>query len=117
MERGNAALRSGDGQVYYNGVMMERDELLAKLRALKPELKRRYKVREFGIFGSWARGEQRKGSDLDILVDFEEDADLFDWIGLTLYLEEVLGVSVDVVPRKALRRELQSRVLRQVIEV
>ncbi len=92
-------------------------EILAKLKALKPELQRRYKVREIGIFGSWVRGEQHEKSDIDVLVDFEEGADLFDWIGLALYLEETLGCPVDVVPRKALRPELRRAVLEQVVKV
>ena len=92
-------------------------EILAKLADLKPELKRRYKVREIGLFGSWVRAEQHTTSDIDILVEFEEEADLFDWIGLTLYLEENLGYPVDVVPRKALRPELQPAVLEQVVRI
>ncbi len=62
-------------------------EVLTKLESLKPELQRRYKVREIGIFGSWVRGGQHEKSDIDVLVDFEEGPDLFDWIGLALYLE------------------------------
>ena len=90
---------------------MSTEEILEKLGALKPELKRLYKVREIGLFGSWVRGEQNPKSDIDVLVEFEDGADLFDWIGLSLYLEDVFGCSVDVVPHKALRQELQGRVL------
>ncbi len=96
---------------------MNVDEILAKLETLKPELKRLYKVQEIGLFGSWVRGEQHAKSDIDVLVDFEEEADLFDWIGLALYLEDVFGCPVDVVPRKALRQELQPTVLKQVVKV
>ena len=92
-------------------------EILTKLEALKPEFQRRYKVREIGLFGSWARDEQHEKSDIDVLVDFEEGADLFDWMGLTLYLEEAFGCPVDVVPRKALRPELRAAVLEQVVKV
>jgi len=102
--------------MYYNE-NMNLDEILRKLETLKPELKRRYKVREIGLFGSWVRGEQHPKSDIDVLVEFEEDADLFDWMGLALYLEDTFGCSVDVVPRKALRQELQSTVLEQVVKV
>ena len=92
-------------------------EVLTKLESLKPELHRHYKVREIGIFGSWVRGEQHETSDIDVLVDFEEGADLFDWIGLALYLEEIFGCPVDVVPRRALRPEIRDAVLEQVIKV
>ena len=91
-------------------------EVLTKLESLKPELQRRYKVREIGIFGSWVRGEQHETSDIDVLVDFEEGADLFDWVGLALYLEKIFGCSV-VVPRRALRPEIREAVLEQVVRV
>jgi len=104
-------------KMYYNGSMMNANEILSRLEALKPEMKRHYKVREIGLFGSWVRGEQHIESDIDLLVEFEEGADLFDWIGLALYLEEIFGRSVDVVPRKALRQELRPTVLEQVVKV
>ena len=74
-------------------------------------------MREIGILGSWVRGGQHEKSDIDVLVDFEEGADLFDWIGLALYLEEIFGCSVDVVPRRALWPEIREAVLEQVIKV
>lgn len=93
------------------------EDVLAKLRELKPTLAVRYKVKEVGLFGSFVRGEHTSASDLDILAEFEDNADLFDWIGLTLYLEETFHRSVDVVPKRALRPELQDSVLREVILV
>ena len=86
------------------------DELLAKLRKLKPQAAAAYKAREMGLFGSFARGEQDAGSDIDVLVDFDESADLFDLTGLALYLEEQLQRKVDVVPKRALREELRESV-------
>lgn len=97
--------------------MMSVEEVLNKLRELKPELAARYRVREIGLFGSFVRKEQTEGSDIDLLVEFDDEADLFDLIGLSLYLEEIFGCSVDVVPRKALREELRGEVLSQVIAV
>ena len=93
------------------------EELLAKLRALKPEITARYKVQEIGLFGSFVRGEQGKHSDIDVLVEFEEGADLFDWVGLALFLEERLQRPVDVVPKRALREELRGSVLSEVVPV
>ncbi len=104
-------------EIYYNENMMNAREILAQLETLKSEMQSRYKVREIGLFGSWVRGEQRMDSDIDVLVEFEEGADLFDWIGLGLYLEEIFGRPVDVVPHKALRQELRSAVLKQVVRV
>jgi predicted nucleotidyltransferase len=56
-----------------------------------------------------------KESDIDVLVDFQEDADLLDLVGLGLFLEEHLGRKVDVVPRKALRKEIRDSVLHEVV--
>lgn len=69
------------------------------------------------MFGSFVRGEQSDQSDIDVLVEFEEGADLFDLMGLTLYLEEELQRKVDVVSKRALREELRGSVLREVVAV
>ena len=91
------------------------EDILTKLRELKPIITARYKVKEIGLFGSVVRGEQSQTSDIDVLVEFEEDADLFDFTGLNLYLEDVLQREVDVVPKRALRAESREMVLREVV--
>jgi hypothetical protein len=96
---------------------MTTEEILEVLRTVKPELATRFKARELGLFGSVARAEEAPGSDVDLLVDFAEGADLLDLIGLGLYLEELLGRKVDVVPRHALRPELRDAVLRELVPV
>ena len=53
-------------------------------------------------------------SDIDLLVDFEDGADLLDFVGLGLFLEERLHRKVDVVPKNALREELREQVLQEV---
>lgn len=95
--------------------VVEMEDILAKLKELKPIITARYKAKEIGLFGSFVRGEQSVSSDIDVLVEFEEGVDLFDWIGLTLYLEEALQREVDVVPKRVLRAELQQSVLREVV--
>ncbi len=94
--------------------MKSNAEIIKSIKALHSELKR-YKVREIGVFGSAVRGEQKQSSDIDVLVDFDENADLFDLVGLGLYLEEKLGQKVDVVPRRALRKELRDSILKEVV--
>jgi predicted nucleotidyltransferase len=96
---------------------MNADELLARLRDLKPRMTASYKAKEIGLFGSFIRGKQRVDSDIDLLVEFEEGADLFDLTGLAIYLEEELKRKVDVIPKRALREELQESVLREVVAV
>ncbi len=96
---------------------MNAEDIVTKLKELKPVIATRYKVREIGLFGSFVRGEQDVSSDIDLLAEFEDSADLFDWIGLALYLEEIFQRQVDVVPRQALRSELRESVLQQVVTV
>ena len=91
------------------------EDLITKLQDLKPDMEERYKAKPVGLFGSYVRGEQRDTSDIDILVDFHEDADLFDLVGLGIFLEEELQQKVDVVSRKALRSELQETILSEMV--
>lgn len=96
---------------------MVAEEILRVLRAVKADVTIRFKARELALFGSVARAEHAECSDIDLLVDFAEGADLFDLVGLALYLEERLGRRVDVVPRHALRPELRDAVLRELVPV
>jgi hypothetical protein len=95
--------------------MKDKSEIIKSIKALRGELNNKYKVREIGVFGSVVRGDQKQVSDIDVLVDFEENADLFDLVGLGLFLEEKLGQKVDVVPKRALRKELRDSVLKEVV--
>ncbi len=92
-------------------------DVLTQLRELEPIIAARYKTRTIGLFGSFVRGEERTDSDIDLLVEFEDEADLFDLVGLTQHLEETLQRKVDIVPRRALREELRATVLGEVIAV
>jgi hypothetical protein len=87
-------------------------EILAKR---KLELRQRFKVKDIGIFGSFVRGEQKRDSDVDILVEFAEPVGLFEFIALEDYLSELLGVKVDLVSKKALKPHIGERVLKEVV--
>ena len=97
--------------------VMNTEDVLIRLRELKPEVTARFRAKEIGLFGSFVRGEQNRSSDIDVLVEFEEEADLFDLVGMALFLEERLQRKVDVVPKRALRPELQEPVFGEVIAV
>ncbi len=73
------------------------------------------KVKRIALFGSYATGRAVKGSDLDFLVEFEKDADLFDQVGLKNDLEKLFKKKVDVVTPRSLSRYIRSRVLREAI--
>ena len=96
---------------------MTRNDILSRLSALKTEARSRYRIRELALFGSVVRGEHTGSSDIDVLADFEDNATLFDFAGLALFLEEHLGCAVDVVPRRALREELRETVLKEAVTV
>lgn len=91
------------------------EEITRKLVELQEIVKERYKAQVVGIFGSYVRGEEKEGSDLDVLVKFERGATLFELVGLALFLEKELGITVDVVPYDALREEIRDRVLKEAI--
>ena len=97
--------------------MQSKDEILDILRRLLPEVRLRYKVRGLVLFGSVARDEQVRESDVDILVDFSEGADLFDLTGLGCFLEDALQRKVDVVSKKALRKGVSETVFHDAIAV
>jgi uncharacterized protein len=94
-----------------------RDQILAKLSQLKPVLHQRYKLRSMALFGSAARDERRADSDIDILAEFDETADLLDFVGAAELLEDELQTHVDLVPRRALRQELLSPVMKEAVSV
>lgn len=90
------------------------DEIMFRLRTLRPELERRYAIRELGVFGSYARGEQREDSDLDILVDMGEGTTLIDYVGLQQELSDALGVRVDLANKRTLKRRIGTTILAEV---
>lgn len=94
---------------------MKAEEILKILAEKRQEIRQRYKAEVRGLFGSVVRGEEKRESDVDILVDFDERADLFDYVGLGLFLEEKLNRKVDIVPQKALREEIKANVLQEMV--
>jgi predicted nucleotidyltransferase len=97
--------------------MIRKDIVLGRLDELLPELKRSYRVKEIGLFGSVVRDEYNEGSDIDFLVEFEKGADLFDLSALGIFLEEEFGSKVDIVSKRAVRDELKSRIFSEVVYV
>ena len=92
---------------------MNAQDIFNKLVELKPTLIERYHVKEISLFGSFVRKEQSEDSDIDILAEFDNNADLFDLIGLELYLEDIFEREVDVVSKQALRPELRQSIDQQ----
>ncbi|MBF0456961.1 MAG: nucleotidyltransferase family protein [Nitrospirae bacterium] len=96
---------------------MTKEIVIQVLRAVTEESFIKYNAHIRGIFGSIARGDARENSDVDVLVDFTENADLFDYVGLELFLEEKLNRRVDVVPRDTIRSEIRNAVIKEAIYI
>ena len=88
------------------------------LKAKRREILRiasQHGARNVRIFGSAARGEADGDSDIDLLVEMEQDRSLFDLAALWRELNQLLGIRVDVVTDKGLRDSIREEVLRQAV--
>lgn len=94
---------------------MPTPEVLNVLRGLRDEVRQRFKAEIKGVFGSYVKGEQREESDIDVLVEFYEGANLLDLTGLSMFLEEKLNRPIDIVPESAIRAELKTAILRETV--
>ena len=97
--------------------MRSLEEIKTMLQQHKEELRAKYKVKEIGVFGSYVRGEQKKQSDIDILVEFEVVPGLLKFIELEHYLSELLGIKVDLVRKSSIREELGDTILQEMVVV
>ena len=93
---------------------MGKQEIIEIIRNSKPEMESHYGVKRLGLFGSYVKEKQRKKSDVDILVTFNRDVDLFDFLDLREYLESRLHVKVDLVMESALKPAIGKRILSEV---
>lgn len=93
------------------------EALIEILRGLEGQIREQYRAEIVGVFGSYARGEQGAGSDLDVLTRFLEGATLFDFVGLGDFLEEKLGLRVDIVSERSVREELREGIYEQVVRL
>jgi len=93
---------------------MDQKQIIDIIKKSKPERESRYGVQRLGLFGSYVRKRQRKKSDIDILVTFSRDIDLFEFLDLREYLESRLQTKVDLVMSSALKPAIGKRILAEV---
>lgn len=100
-----------------NRTMPDLGAITAMLRARLPELRRRYGIVSLGVFGSYVRGEQRPGSDVDILVEFAHEAEpsFMEFLGLQGQLGAALGIKVDLVEKRGLKPYMGRRILAEAL--
>lgn len=93
------------------------DELKRILSEHKPEIKKKFKVKSIGIFGSYVRGKSNKRSDVDVLVEFSEPIGMFVFLDLEEYLQGIFGLKVDLVSKKALKPKIGENILNEVVYI
>ena len=95
---------------------MDRDEVIDQLRRSDADL-RRLGVKSLRLFGSVARGEATDKSDVDLLVAFDGPATFSGFMALKNFIEDLLGVRVDLVTETGLRDGVRPHVEREAIRV
>jgi len=94
------------------------NEIKSILEIHKPIIQEKFRIKEIGIFGSFVRNEETTKSDIDILVDFERDGKTFDnYMNLKYFLEDLLGLEVDLIMKGALKEELKDIILSEILYV
>lgn len=94
------------------------DEIKHQLQALKPTLKKRFKVETIDIFGSYARNEASDKSDIDLLVTYStKDYDHSTVYALKNYLRRKIGVKVDIISKEFLNPHIKDEILREAVSV
>lgn len=94
---------------------MQQSQIIDTIKSLKDEVYKKYKATLKGVFGSYARGEAKEESDIDILVEFQKSATLLDLAALGNFLEERLHHKVDLVSQSAVRKEIKSNLYSEII--
>jgi len=95
--------------------MINKTQVIGKISSQKALLEDKFFVKEIGVFGSVARGEQTHQSDIDILVDFKSPIGIFDFIRLEDYLSQLLNSKVDLVTKTGLKSLIKDEILSQTI--
>jgi len=91
-------------------------DVISLLRKHESILKERFGVATIGIFGSFARGEERPDSDVDVLVVFRKGEETFNnYMDCKFYLEDLFGRKVDLVMKGALKKRLKPHILDEVV--
>ncbi|HEY9205100.1 MAG TPA: nucleotidyltransferase family protein [Candidatus Methanoperedens sp.] len=95
--------------------MKSKEEILRILKKELPSLKEKFKVKSIGLFGSYAREEQTRTSDIDMLVEFDAPVGFFKFIELEDYLSEKLGAKVDLVTPDALKPLIKPQIMEEAV--
>lgn len=93
------------------------DEIRTTIRQHRDILAEKYGVAVVGVFGSYVRGEQQHWSDIDMLAEILRPISLLEIVGAELYLSDVLGEKVDLLPKRDVREELREGIFEETVSV
>ncbi|MBN2314519.1 MAG: nucleotidyltransferase family protein [Sedimentisphaerales bacterium] len=96
---------------------MDKQIVLIKLKERIEEIRQRFSVKDLSIFGSIVRDESTGNSDVDVLVAFNREGSFDLFMDLKFYLEDLLGVKIDLVTDKALRPQVRRAIEQELIHV
>jgi hypothetical protein len=88
-----------------------------KLNKLIVPILKKHQVKKAAIFGSFARGEERKNSDIDLLVDFKKDVGMFAFVNLKNSLEDKVGRKFDVITFRSVKNKLKPYIDKDLVQV
>jgi predicted nucleotidyltransferase len=97
--------------------MKSLDEIRSIVGKHRDIIAKKYGIAIVGAFGSYVRGEQNEESDLDLLVEFLRPISLLELAGAEIYLGEILGLKVDLVPKRDVRSELREIILGEAVSL
>ena len=99
--------------------MTTKEEILAKLKEIKPTLSENFYIKNLGLFGSYVREENSHSSDIDILIEYDESKSfsLFTIIALEDFLTKLFNAKVDLVNKKSIKPDLKDCILKEVVFV
>jgi predicted nucleotidyltransferase len=92
-------------------------EIKKKLKNIQPDLQKKYGVSRIGVFGSFSRGDEIRNSDIDILVAFDKDIDIFEFISLKDFLSEILSRKIDLVTEDAIKPLMKEDIMKEVVYI
>ena len=96
--------------------MRTTQDVLDLLRAARPQLAKEFGITRLALFGSYARGDQREDSDVDVLVEVDPSIGIR-FVDLAECIETLLGVRSDVVSRRAIAPRHWARIERDLVDV
>jgi len=94
-------------------IMLNKEEIIGKLKELKPFLSREFAVREIGLFGSFSNDTFDEQSDIDLLVELDKPLG-WKFFSLEIFLEQTFNRKIDLVTKNALKTQIKKNILEQV---